>query len=28
MANRSNKIDATQLCQFRAKVRYCKMSLK
>jgi len=28
MANKSNKIYATQLYQIRAKVQYCKMSLK
>jgi len=28
MANKSNVIYATEVCQFKAKVRYCKMSLK
>jgi len=28
MANESNIIYAIEVCQFRAKVRYCKMSLK
>jgi len=28
MANESDKIYASQLCQFTAKIQYCKMSLK
>jgi len=28
MANKSNIIYAIEVCQFRAKVWYCKMSLK